>query len=153
MTPMTCTRTLPLHSDSSVRPTTQDPAHTLQTQSRCWICCPYSLLLSSFALSPSLLKTTEIKLQQTYDWNSFPHKCWREKKTHHIMCLSLHLCLSPLSLPCCLSFPSIGSPFRTRDPSYTCPAAWNHVNAPLPRNKMIHFSITAMSVWNELYNQ
>lgn len=145
MTPMACTRTLPLHSDSSVRPTTRDPAHTLQTQSRCSIVAltPYS--------SPRLPRPPPYEKQQKLNYSklttetAFFTNAEGEKK-HITSRVSLHCHLSPLSLPCCRSFPSIGSPFRTRDPSYTCPAAWNHVNAPLPRNKMIHFSITAMSV-------
>jgi len=45
-------------------------------------------------------------------------------------------------------FPFDLKAFQMRDSSYTCPMARNHVNASLVLrlNKMIHFSITAMSV-------
>lgn len=102
-----------------------------------------------------LMKTKEIKLQKTYSWNGFIHRCRREKHITSYVSIRRHLSHTlPRSLPFSLS---VGLPFQTRDPSYTCPAAWNLVNAPLflplYLNKMIHFSIMAMSVWNELYNQ
>lgn len=86
MQAMTCTRTL--LCDSWVRPTTHNPAHILQIQSRCYVLAMPSLLPSS-VLSPSLWKTTEIKLPKTYDWNGFLQRCWREK--HITSCNSLSL--------------------------------------------------------------
>lgn len=84
---MACTRTLPLHSDSSVRPTTRDPAHTLQTQSRCSIVAltPYS--------SPRLPRPPPYEKQQKLNYSklttetAFFTNAEGEKKTHHITCL------------------------------------------------------------------
>ena len=99
MTPMTCTRTLPLHSDSSVRPTTRDPAHTLQTQSRCSIVAltPYS--------SPRLPRPPPHEKQQKLNYsklttetafltNAEGEKKKKKNTSHHV---SPSTAISPLS--------------------------------------------------------
>lgn len=145
MQPMTHTRTL--LCDSSARATTHNPTQILQ--SRCCI-----LALPPFVPSP-LWKQKKLNYRKPTAETALFTDAEGEKHITSYVSICRHFSHTlPHSLPFSLS---IGLPFQMRDPSYTCPAAWNHVNSPLLLplylNKMIHFSIMAMSVWNELYNQ
>lgn len=148
---MTCTRTL--LCDGSARPTTHCPAHTLQIQSRCYILTLPPNSSTHLPCLPPQEKQQKLNYRRPKTETAFFTHA-EGKKKHIAPCVLLR---RHPSLSLSAFFLSIGSPFQTRDPSYSCPAAWNHVNAPLllplSHNKMIHFSITAMSVWNELYNQ
>lgn len=94
MQAMTYTRTL--LCDSSVKPTTHEPAHTLQIQIRCYILALPPVSSPHLSCLPPFGKTAEIKLQKTYNWNGFLHRCWREKHitsyvSIHRISLSLYL--------------------------------------------------------------
>lgn len=105
---------------------------------------------AEYCLVSLFLKSTEMKLQKSYSWNGFIHRCQRRKHIISYVSLSISLILPPFCL-------WIGLPFQMRDLSYACPVVRNHINTsfllPLSQQNDSFFSIMAMSVWNELYNQ
>lgn len=134
-----------------------NPARILQ--SRRHIFGPSSQLLPSIVLSPSLWKQQKLNYRKpTAETALFTDS--EGKNTSHHMSPSVAIALSPTFLRLLL--------FSSLSISLSIPRSkWGilHIlvlrhgitstllSFSLSLNKMIHFSIMAMSVWNELYNQ
>lgn len=89
---------------------------------------------------------TQEKCNYRNGWNSFLHRRLREK------CITS--CVSLLPPHLFFSFDLIAVPNEGSLIRLSCGVeSRQRASSFLSLNKMIHFSITAMSVWNELYNQ
>lgn len=128
--------------------------YTSRIQSRCYILVLPPILLSPPLICPvSLPMKKQQKLNYRNGWNNFLHRCWREK--HITSCVSL-LCDLSLSLAPCLFLLWFDRRSKWGIPHTLVlrrGITSTRLSFSLSLNKMIHFSITAMSVWNELYNQ